>query len=106
MKLNFTYIKKLLVVGWVILLAGCSVYKIDIQQGNEITAEMLSAVEIGMDKSQVRELIGLPLVNDPFHTDRWDYYFYLKEGASGEIKQQLITLMFRDDILISIDSSL
>jgi len=86
--------------------AGCAVYKIDIQQGNEITGEMLSQLEIGMSKREVGKLIGFPLVTDPFHADRWDYYFYLKRGATGEVQQHSATLHFSDDALSGIESAL
>jgi len=86
--------------------AGCAVYKIDIQQGNEITGEMLSQLEIGMSKREVGKLIGFPLVTDPFHADRWDYYFYLKRGATGEVRQHSATLHFVDDALSGIESAL
>lgn len=86
--------------------AGCAVYKIDIQQGNEITADMLSQLEIGMSKREVGKLIGFPLVTDPFHADRWDYYFYLKRGATGEVRQHSATLHFSDDALSRIESAL
>jgi len=86
--------------------AGCTVYKIDIQQGNEITGEMLSQLEIGMSKREVGKLIGFPLVTDPFHADRWDYYFYLKKGATGEVQQHSATLHFSDDALSRIESAL
>lgn len=89
-----------------LLPAGCAVYKIDIQQGNEITGEMLSQLEIGMSKREVGKLIGFPLVTDPFHADRWDYYFYLKRGATGEVRQHSATLHFSDDALSRIESAL
>ncbi len=96
----------LLAVLCLSLLQGCIVYKIDIQQGNEITGEMLSALEIGMSKREVGKVLGYPLINDPFHVDRWDYYFYLKKGATGEVEQASATLRFSDDALSDIKSSL
>ena len=96
----------LLAAATPLLLNACSVYKIDVQQGNEITAAMLAKLEIGMSKAEVGETIGLPLVNDPFHIDRWDYYFYLKHGASGDIARHSATLLFRADRLHRIDSAL
>ena len=89
-----------------LLLSGCAVYKIDIQQGNEITSEMLSELKIGMSKTEVVNILGYPLLNDPFHVDRWDYYFYLKKGTTGEAEQRSATLRFTDDVLDDIDSSL
>ena len=87
-------------------LSACYVYKIDIQQGNEITAQMLDKLQIGMRKTEVSELIGYPLVNDPFHEDRWDYYYYLKKGESGEVLQHSATLWFKEGALVKIDSAL
>ena len=89
-----------------LLLSGCAVYKIDVQQGNEITNEMLSELKIGMSKTEVVNVLGYPLLNDPFHVDRWDYYFYLKKGKTGEVEQQSATLRFTDDALSAIESSL
>lgn len=99
------YIKQLLLIS-ALLVQGCAIYKIDIQQGNEITARILSNLEIGMTKKEVREVLGNPLVNDPFHTNRWDYYFYLKKGATGEVQHQSAILLFEGDELIKIKSSL
>ena len=89
-----------------LLLQGCGIYRIDVQQGNEITAEMLNRLEIGMSKDEVVEVLGLPLVNDPFHLDRWDYYFYLKKGKNGEVEQRSATLQFSEGGLSGIDSTL
>lgn len=95
-----------------LLLAGCggwsnpidklSPYKIDIQQGNAITQEMLAKLKPGMTPSQVRFILGSPLVQDPFHPNRWDYvYRYLKAGKLTE--QRRITVVFEDDKLKSIE---
>ena len=98
---------KLLAVSFLsLMLSACFVYKIDIQQGNEITSTMLAEIKIGMSQEEVVEVLGYPLVNDPFHTDRWDYYFYLKKGASGEVQQHSATLYFADDKLSEIKSDL
>lgn len=94
----------LFVLVW--LLPGCIVYKIDIQQGNEITEEMLAGLEIGMSPEEVVKVFGYPLINDPFHVDRWDYYFYLKEGKTGKVEQHSVTLRFTDDALSDIESRL
>ncbi len=89
-----------------LLLQGCTIYKIDIQQGNEVTAKMLANIEIGMSKEEVRKVLGYPLINDPFHADRWDYYFYIRKGATGKSKQWSATLHFTGDVLSDIENSL
>lgn len=95
-----------------LLLAGCgswsnpidklSPYKIDIQQGNAITQEMLAKLKPGMTPSQVRFILGSPLVQDPFHPNRWDYvYRYMKAGKLTE--QRRVTVVFEDDKLKGIE---
>jgi len=87
------------------VLGGCFVYKIDIQQGNEITEDMVAQLKLGMSKREVTKLIGYPLINDPFHKDRWDYYYSKKTGKTGEVVKQRASLQFENDQLAKIDSS-
>ena len=54
------------------------VYKIDIQQGNEITSEMLMTLKPEMTKAQVRFILGTPLIQDTFHEQRWDYVYEMR----------------------------
>lgn len=90
-----------------IALSGCSswsdyslVYVPDIQQGNIITPEMVTQLESGMSKRQVRFLLGTPLLMDVFHKDRWDYFFSMKKrNDPREIKQ--FSLFFEGDQLVS-----
>jgi outer membrane protein assembly factor BamE len=87
------------------LVAGCNLiapYKMDIQQGNVFTQEMLARVQPGMTRSQVRFALGTPLVVDPFRGDRWDYvYLYSKQGTVTE--QRRIVVVFKDDKLARIE---
>ena len=89
----------------VLLVAGCNVlapYKMDIQQGNVVTQDMISRLQLGMTRSQVRFALGTPLVVDPFRGDRWDYvYLYMKQGAVTE--QRRIVVVFKDDKLAHIE---
>lgn len=93
-----------------VLLAGCSLptlptlapYRMDIQQGNVVTQEMISKLKPGMTRSQVRFVLGTPLVVDPFRTNRWDYvYLYEKAGRLAE--QRHIAVIFEDDKLVRIE---
>ena len=82
------------------LLASCFYsYKYDVQQGNIVDQERLSKVERGMSKRDVQVLLGTPLIQDIFHANRWDYYYFLKHGRSKETETRLITLYFKDDKL-------
>lgn len=77
-------------------------YKIDIQQGNYVTQDMLAKLQPGMSRSQVRFALGTPLIVDPFRTDRWDYAYTLsKQGVLTE--QRTVTVVFRGDVLERIE---
>lgn len=92
------------------LAAGCSSVKIgphriDVQQGNALDQENVARLKLGLNRSQVRFLLGTPLLVDPFRTDRWDYvYVFYKAGKLAE--QKRITLFFDGDTLTRIDGDL
>lgn len=84
------------------LLPGLKPYKIDIQQGNYVTQEMIAKLQPGMSRSQVRFALGTPLIVDPFRTDRWDYAYVLyKQGAL--VEQRTVTVIFRGEVLDRIE---
>ena len=84
------------------MLPGISPHKIDIQQGNYVTQDMVAKLKPGMSKSQVRFALGTPLVVDPFRTDRWDYIYVLQKGGKV-VEQRRIVVVFQDDKLARID---
>ena len=87
------------------LVSGCSyvgVYKRDLAQGNLITQDMVSQLETGMTKEQVRYIMGSPLLKGPFNEDRWDYVFYLDE-AYDDVEEKRVTLTFQNGRLADID---
>lgn len=97
-----------IIVSASIILSGCSsswipgVHRLDIQQGNVITQEMVDKLKPGMDKSQVRFALGTPSIVDVFHQDRWDYIYSIQPG--GEQRQQRrLSVFFEDDRLVRID---
>jgi len=75
-----------------------SPYRPDIQQGNFVSAEMLSQLKVGQTREQVRFLLGTPLLMDIFHADRWDYPFYLARG-NGELTTSRVTVFFKGDVV-------
>jgi outer membrane protein assembly factor BamE len=80
-------------------------YRQDISQGNEITPEMLLEIKPGMNKSQVRFVLGTPLIQDSFHKSRWDYiYVVRKEGKF--IESRHLILSFKKDILVNLTGDL
>lgn len=76
--------------------AGC-VYRANISQGNLIEEEDLDQVALDMTRSQVRFLLGTPMIDDPFHADRWDYVYYLKIGREDASFQRWVSIFFEDD---------
>ena len=71
-------------------------YRIEIQQGNFLSQEMVSRLKPGMSKDQVRFVLGTPLITDSFHADRWDYVFRRQRANSSELEQRRIAVFFED----------
>ena len=69
----------------VVAFSGC-VYTPPIQQGNLLKISDIDQVETGMTRSQVRYLLGTPMVSDPFNPQRWDYIYRLETGRAGRRK--------------------
>lgn len=93
-----------------LIVAGCGsklpgVYRLDIQQGNVITQEMLDQLELGMDRRKVRFILGTPLVTDPFNQNRWDYLYSFQEGG-GDRVQRHVSVMFENDQLVRIEGNI
>lgn len=73
-------------------------YRIEIQQGNYLSQEMVSQLKRGMTREQVRFVLGTPLVADVFHANRWDYVFY-REAEDGKVERRQISVIFEADRL-------
>ena len=71
-------------------------HRIEIQQGNFLTQEMIAQLKPGMTKDQVRFILGTPLVADMFHANRWDYMFRRQRMNSREIEERHIVVFFED----------
>lgn len=90
-----------------LLLTACAsgripgVYRIDIQQGNILTPDRVRQLSPGMEKRQVRFLLGTPLIVDAFDPDRWNYLYSLKP-ARGKQTQQTVSLYFDNDRLVRV----
>jgi outer membrane protein assembly factor BamE len=65
-----------------------SVYKIDVNQGNYLSQDMVDKLKVGMTRPQVRTVLGTPLVTSAFRDNRWDYvYEFSKQGKVREHRQ-------------------
>jgi len=80
---------------------GLTPYRIDIQQGNYVTQDMVSRLKPGMTKDQVRDILGTPLLTDIFHAQRWDYVYWF-EPAYGKPEQRKLTVFFADEKLVRV----
>jgi outer membrane protein assembly factor BamE len=75
------------------------VYRINVEQGNVVTEEMVEQLRPGLNRRQVRYIMGTPLIEDSFHGDRWDYRYLLRNGNELLSETQL-TLWFEGDELV------
>jgi outer membrane protein assembly factor BamE len=96
------------------VLVGCSSwnpishlhpYQIDIQQGNLVTQDMLDKLKPGMSPSQVRFVLGTPLVIDPFHKERWDYVYMLQKSGKV-VEKRNITVLFENDMFKGLEGDI
>jgi outer membrane protein assembly factor BamE len=105
----------LIAVATVAVLAGCSTYdsltqriaqsitpyRITVVQGNFVSKEAASQMQVGMSRAQVKQLLGTPLLTDMFHADRWDYVFYFKRGSTNVVQQRDFVVLFAGDNVAS-----
>ena len=81
------------------------VHEPEIQQGNIINQEMVNKLRPGMDKEQIRFIMGTPLLVDVFHQDQWDY-FYSLAPSEGRYTKEILTLYFENDRLVRIKGNM
>tara|TARA_B100000902_G_scaffold296793_1_gene283830 strand:- start:165 stop:494 length:330 start_codon:yes stop_codon:yes gene_type:complete len=85
------------------LLASCSIpriFQVVISQGNLVDQEMLDKLEVGMTESQVKFVMGTPLISDTFYPNRWDYFTSVTQGETTYTNQK-VTLYFEESKLVS-----
>ena len=82
--------------------AGC-VYRMDVQQGNLLDLEQVEQLEVGMTRSQVRFLLGTPMVIDSFDADRWDYVYSLRRGHERQVTRRHLVVWFDGDKVTRIE---
>jgi outer membrane protein assembly factor BamE len=74
-------------------------YRPDMVQGNFISKEQLERLKLGMDREEVKVVLGTPLITSVMHPNRWDYVFAFKRGDTQLVEQRQVTLMFEKDLL-------
>jgi outer membrane protein assembly factor BamE len=78
-------------------------YRIDIVQGNAITKEQVAVLKPGLTRLQVRDVLGTPLLSDPFHANRWDYIFTLRRPGA-EPQRRSVVVHFEADVVKSVEA--
>ncbi len=94
----------LCLIAAALLIAGCTMHRIDIQQGNIITPEMLQALKVGMNREQVRLVMGTPLIIDSFDENRW-VYLYSMQRAGKPLERRHVIVEFADGRVAKISNS-
>jgi outer membrane protein assembly factor BamE len=78
-------------------------YRVDIVQGNVVTQEVMAQIQPGLGRMQVREILGTPLLADPFHLDRWDYVFTIRRQGVDD-QQRRVSVFFKDDVVTKFET--
>lgn len=97
-------ISGLSLAAMILLLAGCAqshwLYRVNVQQGNIVTADNVHQLRKGMSKEQVLDLLGPPVLIDPFNDNRWTYIYTLKPGR-GKCVDRHLNIYFRCDRIVA-----
>ena len=93
---SYTFLASLVIA---LLLPGCGlVYKMEVNQGNYVTQDMVAKLKEGQTRQQVRLALGSPTTESIFHTDRWDYAYSL-ERRGKPVTSHKLTVVFVDEKL-------
>ncbi|HVY05011.1 MAG TPA: outer membrane protein assembly factor BamE [Burkholderiales bacterium] len=89
------------------LLAGCTLvtHKIDIQQGNYVDQAMVAKLKPEMTRSQVKFILGTPLIADPFHQNQWDYVYLTGKAEKVKVRHK-VRVVFDGDKLKSVEGDI
>ena len=95
-------LQKIFIALLIVALAGCStfrfpgVHRITVQQGNVISQSMIDKLKPGMTKSQVRFILGNPVIDDPLKSEQWDYIYTIQVAGGATIRRPLIIHFLED----------
>jgi outer membrane protein assembly factor BamE len=106
------HMNRILSFALAVSVAACSYvpnvtpHRIEIQQGNFISQEMVDQLKPGMTRDQVRFALGTPLMTDMFHAERWDYLFVRQRANSREVERRRISIFFAGDKLARVEGDI
>jgi len=78
-------------------------YRIDIVQGNAVTKEQVALIKPGMSREQVQAVLGSPMLQDPFHAERWDYVFSIRRPGAG-VQRRSVVARFEGNALKALEA--
>ena len=114
-------LRLLLARGWVLAslatLAACSTiddplaqamrsvtpYRTEVVQGNFVSKEQVQALRPGMNRNQVKDILGTPLIASVFHADRWDYAFTIQRKGTAP-QQRKLSVFFKNDLFDRVEA--
>lgn len=118
---NMNLLRLLLARGWVLAslatLAACATiddplaqamrsvtpYRTEVVQGNFVSKEQVQALRPGMNRNQVKDILGTPLIASVFHADRWDYAFTIQRKGTAP-QQRKLSVFFKNDLFDRVDA--
>ena len=110
--MSFKQFRILIILLAPVFAAGCGgnfgfpgVYRINVEQGNIVTEEMVAQLKQGMSRRQVRFIMGTPLIEDTFHAERWDYRYTLRNG-NETIRENNVSVIFDGDALVDVQGEI
>jgi outer membrane protein assembly factor BamE len=83
---------------WMPYISQFGVYKLDVNQGNYLSQDMVDKLKEGQTKQQVRLILGTPLITSVFRDNRWDYLYEYRQNGRLQTRRQF-TVYFKDDAL-------
>jgi outer membrane protein assembly factor BamE len=88
----------------VLSLSAC-IHKVDVEQGNVMTQEMVNQLHPGMTSDQVQFIMGHPVLVETFENNRADYVYTFQPNGS-DVTRKRITLLFNGGLLTSISGTM
>ena len=80
-------------------------YRHEVLQGNFISSEQAQALQPGMTRAQVRQILGTPLITDLFRSDRWDYAFTMRHRRGVKPQKYTVSVFFAGDALARVEGA-
>lgn len=102
---KITAMKKIIFITFTFLLLTSCYYRQDIQQGNVFTSDMVAQIKPGMTTTQVRYIMGTPVLQNTFSPNRWDYVYSLYQPMQHKYQKKQVTIFFVNGTVRSIQAT-